>query len=61
MGLFDPTPITVVHATLKRSWWDGGVTALCGQRFPAGTYEECWFHGGVTCPTCKQAKKQHRQ
>lgn len=48
----------VIHATAKKSWWDGSIIALCGQKYPAGHYRECWFNGGVTCPGCKAAKRR---
>lgn len=48
----------IVHATAKRSWWDGSITARCGRKFRPGYYRECWFNGGVTCPGCKTAQRQ---
>ncbi|MBA8827099.1 hypothetical protein FHX42_004483 [Saccharopolyspora lacisalsi] len=61
MGLFDPEPAPVKHKIYRRSWWDGSVTAWCGNRAPAGAYRETWLTGGTTCPACIQAKKQHRK
>lgn len=46
-----------VHATAKKSWWDGSVIALCGQKYKPGYYKETWFNWGVTCPGCKAAMK----
>ena len=34
----------------KRSWWDGTVRTLCGQRLPA---ESRYKGGKATCPTCQ--------
>ena len=51
----------VVHATEKKSFWSGRITALCGLTAEAGTYTTLWFSSGPTCPSCKRIKKQRKQ
>ncbi|GAB3479600.1 hypothetical protein [Amycolatopsis cihanbeyliensis] len=52
----------VIHVTAKRSWWNGKVTALCGQTAEAGDYEtDTWrlfgFRSGKPCPACQRIKR----
>lgn len=48
----------ITHELAKRSWWDGSVTALCGEKVQPGYYRENWFGGGLTCPRCRAAKRK---
>lgn len=46
----------ITHAMWKRSWWDGSIVGLCGQRFRGGYYRENWTNlAPVTCPGCRAA------
>lgn len=48
--------LPVVHATAKKSWWNGRITALCGATAEAGAYEtDTWRVfplPGPRCPAC---------
>ncbi|MER5389902.1 hypothetical protein [Saccharopolyspora sp. NPDC002686] len=47
------------HKLWKRSWWNGSVTAWCGQTFAPGYYKEALFSfGKPTCTGCRTALKQ---
>ncbi|MBQ6640873.1 MAG: hypothetical protein IJH84_07540 [Saccharopolyspora sp.] len=39
------------------SIWDSRAISLCGKAFPEHTYRTKTFHGSVTCPDCKHAKR----
>ena len=50
------TDTEIKHAKRKRSWWDGSIIGMCGQRFPAGHYREAWTNlDPITCPGCRAA------
>lgn len=44
------------HAIAHRNWWNGQVTAWCGQTFKPGEGETVIFTS-TSCPACKKAKK----
>lgn len=51
----------IVHVHVKTSWWDGTVTALCGQKYKPGHYRKKLFElSPVSCPGCKAAEKAGR-
>ncbi len=46
----------IIHRLKSRSWWDGSVTAMCGQTYGPDYYRESWFSiGRITCPGCRAA------
>lgn len=51
----------ITHALKKRSWWDGSITGMCGQKLAPGHYRENWTDlAPVTCPGCLAAFKKGR-
>lgn len=50
-----------VHETKSRSLWSGEITALCGAKAKAGTYQtDTWRLFGLSgpkCPACQKIKQ----
>ncbi|MBQ0928832.1 hypothetical protein [Saccharopolyspora endophytica] len=47
------------HTIVKKSWWDGSMITLCGQKIPSGKGEsDFWYlpRTGPDCPTCEALK-----
>ncbi|MEV4728886.1 hypothetical protein [Saccharopolyspora sp. NPDC049426] len=49
------------HTIVKKSWWDGSMITLCGQKIPSGRGEtDTWYlpRTGPSCTACESAKKR---
>lgn len=51
----------VQHATAKKSWGSGRITALCGATAEAGEYHRAPFVGKQTCPACIRIVKERNK